>query len=86
MTVGYLFIAAFVVVAIYLGIRYFVRASQRFSGERIIICPETGKQAMVEVDVRHAALTSLLRQTLSSNRCDGELSTGVLELPRRANV
>ena len=63
MTVAYLIIAAFVVVAIYFGIRYFVRSSQRFSGERVIICPETGKQAMVEVDVRHAALTSLLRQT-----------------------
>ncbi len=63
MTVAYLIIAAFVVVAIYFGIRYFVRASQRFSGERVIICPETGKQAMVEVDVRHAALTSLVGQT-----------------------
>src|SRR6266568_4679904 len=63
MTVAYLIIAAFVVVAIYFGIKYFVRASQRFSGERVIICPETGKQAMVEVDVRHAAFTSLIGQT-----------------------
>ena len=37
MTVAYLIIAAFVVVAIYFGIRYFVRSSQRFSGERVII-------------------------------------------------
>jgi hypothetical protein len=51
------------VAAIYLGIRYFVRASQQFGGERVIICPETGKQAMVELDVRRAALTSLLGQT-----------------------
>jgi hypothetical protein len=63
MTVTYLIIAALVIVAIYLGIRYFVRASQRFSGERVIICPETGKQAMVEVDTRHAAVTTLLGQT-----------------------
>ena len=55
MTTAYLIIAAFVVAAIYFGFRYFVRASQRFSGERVIICRETGKQAMVEVDVRHAA-------------------------------
>lgn len=59
----YLFIAALVVVGIVLGIRYFVHARQKFSGERVIICPETGKQAMVEVDARHAAMTSLVGQT-----------------------
>ena len=63
MTIIYLLAAALIVAAIYFGIRYFVRASQLFSGERIIICPETGKQAAVELDVRHAALTSLLGQT-----------------------
>ena len=63
MTVVYLIIAALIVAAIYFGIRYFVRASQVFAGERVIVCPETGKQAMVEIDTRHAALTSLLGQT-----------------------
>jgi hypothetical protein len=63
MTAAYLIVAALVVAAIYFSVRYFVRASQRFSGEQVIICPETGKQAMVEVDVRHAALSSLLGQT-----------------------
>ena len=63
MAIAYLILAALVVVAIYFGIRYFVRTSQRFGGERVIICPETGKQAMVEVDVKHAALTSLVGQT-----------------------
>jgi hypothetical protein len=63
MTIIYLMIAALVVAAIYLGIRYFVRASQKFGGERVITCPETGKQAMVEIDIRHAALSSLLGQT-----------------------
>jgi len=63
MTIIYLGIAALLIAAIYFGIRYFVRASQKFGGERVIICPETGKQAMVEVDVRHAALSSLLGQT-----------------------
>jgi hypothetical protein len=56
-------IAALIVTTIYFGIRYFVRSSQKFGGERIIICPETGKQAMVEVDTRHAAISSLLGQT-----------------------
>src|SRR5215471_13853358 len=62
-TIIYLMIAALLVAAIYFGIRYFVQASQKFGGERVIICPETGKQAMVEVDVRHAALSSLIGQT-----------------------
>jgi hypothetical protein len=56
-------ITALLIAAIYLGIRYFVRASQKFGGERIIICPETGKQAMVEIDLRHAAISSLIGQT-----------------------
>lgn len=63
MTVVYLIIASLIVAAIYFGIRYFVRASQLFSGERVIICPETGKHAMVEIDTRHAAITSLFGQT-----------------------
>lgn len=63
MTISYLLIAAVVIAAVFFVIRFFVRSSQRFSGERVIICPETGKQAMVEVDVRHAALSSLLGQT-----------------------
>jgi len=63
MAIVYLMIAALVVTAIYFGVRYFVRASQKFGGERVIICPETGKQAMVEVDVRRAAMSSLLGQT-----------------------
>jgi|SRR5262252_5066999 len=63
MTIVYLIVAALIVAAIYFGIRYYVRASQLFAGERIIICPETGTQAAVEVDVRHAAITSLLGQT-----------------------
>ena len=63
MTVWYLILAALVVAAIFFGIRYFVQASQRFSGERVIVCPETGKQALVEVDVRHAAISSLMGET-----------------------
>ena len=63
MTVIYLIIAAMTAAAIYFGIRYYIRASQRFSGERVIICPETGKQAMVELDTSHAALSSLFGQT-----------------------
>src|SRR5512141_3241215 len=63
MTVLSLLIVALIGVAIYFGIRFFVRARQQFSGERVIICPETGKQAIVELDTRHAAITSLFGQT-----------------------
>lgn len=61
-TVAYVFAAALFVALLYFGIRYFVRTRERFGGGRVIICPETEKQAMVEVDAPHAALTSLLRQ------------------------
>lgn len=57
----YLFVAA-LVVALYFGIRYFVRVSRKLGGGQVIICPETKKQAMVEVDVRRAAFTSLIGQ------------------------
>jgi hypothetical protein len=63
MTVAYIIVAALVVVAIYFAVRYFVRATGEFGGSRVIICPKTGKQAMVEVDTRRAALTSLVGQT-----------------------
>jgi hypothetical protein len=63
MTFAYIIIASLVFVSIYFGVRYFVRASQQFRGSRVIVCPETGKQAMVEVDTRRAALTSLVGQT-----------------------
>lgn len=60
--VAYVIAAALFVTLIYFAIRYFVRTRERFSGVQVIICPETGKQAMVEVDAPHAALTSLLGQ------------------------
>ena len=63
MTLAYTIVAALAVAAVYFGIRFFVQASRKFGGARVIVCPETGKQAMVEVDTRQAALTSLVGQT-----------------------
>jgi hypothetical protein len=63
MTVAYIIVAGLVVVAIYFGVRFFVRAAGRFGGSQVVVCPETGKQAMVEVDTPRAALTSLIGQT-----------------------
>jgi hypothetical protein len=62
-TLAYVIAAALVAALIYFGIRYFVRTSKRFRGAQVIICPETKKQALVEVDARRAALTSLIGQT-----------------------
>jgi hypothetical protein len=62
-TVAYLIAGVLVVGAIYFGIRYFVTTTRKFGGGRVVICPETQKQAMVEIDARRAALTSLLGQT-----------------------
>lgn len=62
MTLFYVIASAIAAALAYFGIRYFVRTSERFGGAHAIICPETGKQAMVEVDARHAALTSLVGQ------------------------
>jgi len=63
MAFAYLIVTALVAVAIYFGARFSFRAVRRFGGARVIVCPETGKQAMVEVDTRRAALTSLVGQT-----------------------
>ncbi len=59
MTIAYLFIAAMVAAALYFAIRYFIRARQEFAGEQVVVCHETGKRAMVEMDARLAALHSL---------------------------
>ena len=63
MTLAYIIVASLVTVAIYFFVRYFVRAAGKLGGSRVIVCPETGKQAMVEVDTRWAALTTLVGKT-----------------------
>jgi len=63
MTLAYVLAAMLVAVLIYFSIRYFIRTTARFGGAQVIICPETGKHAMVEVDARHAGLTALIGQT-----------------------
>ena len=45
---------------LFFGIRYLVRAYIRYRDSRLIICPDNGEAAIVEVDAVHAALTSAL--------------------------
>lgn len=44
--------------ALWYGIRWLVRSSSKYRGSRIVICPETKKPAIVEVNSLQAALTS----------------------------
>lgn len=44
----------------YFAIPYFIRAYTRYQGSRLVTCPETHGQAIVEIDARHAALTSIV--------------------------
>ena len=63
MTFAYVIGVALIAVAVYFGVRFFVRMSRKFGGGQVVVCPETGKQAMVEVNTRRAALTSLIGRT-----------------------
>jgi len=60
--VVYVVVTVLVAAGLFFGIRYFVRAYVRYRDSRLIICPENGEAAMVEVDAVHAALTSALGQ------------------------
>ena len=55
---AYLIVVILVALAAYFGIKWLVRARSRFSGAKIVTCPETGKPAVIEVDALHASLTS----------------------------
>ena len=44
--------------ALWYGFRWLVRSSSKYRGSRIVICPETKKPAIVEIDSLHASLTS----------------------------
>lgn len=60
--VVYVVVTLLLATGLFLGIRYFVRAYIRYRDSRLIICPQNGEAAIVEVDALHAALTSPLGQ------------------------
>ena len=57
-TAAYLIVIVLVATALWFGLRELIRAFSRYSGTRIVTCPETGKPTMVEVDALRASLTS----------------------------
>jgi hypothetical protein len=70
MGVSYVVVAMLFAVPVYFVVRHFIKASLRLGGSRVIICPETGKQSMIEIDTRRAALTSLIgRADLRLENC-----------------
>lgn len=56
--VGSMIAILLLAVALCFGIRWLVRSSSRYRGQRIVICPETKQPTIVEVDSLHASLTS----------------------------
>ena len=44
----------------YFAIPYLIRAFRRYQGARVVTCPETHAPVTVEIDARHAALTSII--------------------------
>lgn len=61
-TAGYLIVTVLVAIGLYFALRALVRAVIRYRGARVVTCPETGRPIGVEVDARHALLTSLVGQ------------------------
>ena len=59
-TAAYFIVIVIIATALYFGIRWLVRASSKYRGSKVVVCPETGRPAIVEVDAQHASLTSLL--------------------------
>ena len=57
-TPAYLIVTVLVAIPVYLGIRWVVRAYSRYRGNKLVICPETGRPTIVEIDALHASFTS----------------------------
>jgi hypothetical protein len=57
-TSGYVIVTVLVATAVYFGIRWLARVYSRYRGTKLVICPETGRPAIVEVDALHASMTS----------------------------
>ena len=57
-TEAYLIVVTLIASASYFGVKWLVRAYSWYRGTKIVICPETGRPAIVEIDALHASLTS----------------------------
>ncbi len=71
-TIGWVLAFAILITGLaflYLALGSAVPAWLRFRGKRVIVCPETGKPAAVEVDAGHAALTALPHPVLRLESC-----------------
>ena len=55
---GSLIAIALISAALWFGIRWLIRSSSTYRGNRLVTCPETKRPAIVEIDSLHASLTS----------------------------
>lgn len=63
MTTVFFVITAIVIVgAVFYLLRFFVNAYRRYRNPKVFVCPETGEQVAVKVDVPHVALSSAIAQ------------------------
>ena len=62
MGITFLIVCALVVLSLIPLGWHTLRTYQKFRGTRVITCPETGCPAAVEVDRKHAAATTFLRE------------------------
>ena len=49
------------IAGLYVFLRIFIKTYLKFRGKMIVPCPETGENAAVEVDAKHAAISTALR-------------------------
>ena len=55
---GLLIAITLIAAALWFGLRWLVRSSSRYRGNRLVTCPETKRPAIVEIDSLRASLTS----------------------------
>ncbi len=87
MTTAIYLMAVTLVLSFVLGIA--IRAYLKFRGTRLLICPETGEPAAVDVDARHVAFTAaLFKPSLRLKGCSKwpELQNCGAAVPRRSRV
>lgn len=60
LTTSFLIVGVLVAASVLFVLPYLLRAYSRFQGTRVVTCPETKAQALVEIDAAHAAITSVV--------------------------
>lgn len=62
-SIALLLVVVVAAATVYLAVPYLLRAYLRYRGTRTVTCPETHLNAVVEIDAKHAAITSVVAKT-----------------------